>query len=58
MAVINDIGNLQDIHPRNKQEVGRRLALAGLWPRLTARPTWFIAGPTFQSMAPKETSCA
>ncbi len=24
MAVINDIGNLGDIHPKNKQEVGRR----------------------------------
>ncbi len=26
MAVINDIGNLNDIHPRNKQDVGLRLA--------------------------------
>lgn len=26
MAVINDIGTLDDIHPRNKQDVGRRLA--------------------------------
>lgn len=30
MAVINDIGNLTDIHPKNKQEVGRRLALIAL----------------------------
>lgn len=27
MAVITDISNISDIHPRNKEEVGRRLAL-------------------------------
>ncbi|MGL4943621.1 MAG: sialate O-acetylesterase [Thermoguttaceae bacterium] len=27
MVVIHDIGNINDIHPTNKQEVGRRLAL-------------------------------
>ena len=30
MAVLTDIGDLDDIHPPNKQEVGRRLALLAL----------------------------
>lgn len=30
IAIINDIGNLKDIHPRNKQDVGKRLALLAL----------------------------
>lgn len=30
MAVITDIGNVNDIHPRNKQDVGERLALWAL----------------------------
>lgn len=30
MAVINDIGNYKDIHPRNKHDVGYRLALLAL----------------------------
>ena len=30
MAVVNDIGNLSDIHPRNKDDVGKRLAWLAL----------------------------
>ncbi len=30
MAVITDIGNTVDIHPRNKQDVGKRLAIQAL----------------------------
>jgi sialate O-acetylesterase len=30
MAVINDIGDLKDIHPKDKQDVGHRLALLAL----------------------------
>ncbi len=30
MAVTNDIGNFRDIHPRNKQDVGKRLSLLAL----------------------------
>ena len=30
IAIINDIGNLKNIHPTNKQEAGRRLALLAL----------------------------
>ena len=30
MAIINDIGDAKDIHPKNKKEVGRRLALWSL----------------------------
>jgi sialate O-acetylesterase len=48
MAIINDVGNLKDIHPGNKQAVGTRLA------RLALSRTYGVAfpddsGPLFKS---------
>ena len=50
MAVINDIGDLKDIHPKNKQEVGRRLALLAL-AKTYGKTKLVCTGPTFKSMA-------
>lgn len=49
MAVINDIGNLKDIHPTNKQEVGRRLALWAL-AKTYGQDKLVYSGPTFKAM--------
>ncbi len=49
MAVTNDIGTIHDIHPRNKQEVGRRLslwALAGTY----GKHGIVYSGPLYKSM--------
>ena len=48
-AVITDIGDAQDIHPKNKQEVGRRLALIAL-NKTYGRSGTLCSGPTFLSM--------
>ncbi len=48
MAVITDIGDAQDIHPRNKQDVGLRLALIAL-ANIYGQKVEF-AGPTFAGM--------
>jgi sialate O-acetylesterase len=48
MAVINDIGDLADIHPKNKQDVGRRLALLAL--AGTYGQKVVSRGPTFRDM--------
>ncbi len=48
MAVITDIGNLRDIHPRNKQDVGKRLALWAL-AKDYGREIVF-SGPTYRSL--------
>jgi len=47
MAVLTDIGNVRDIHPRNKQDVGKRLALWAL-ARDYGRDVVY-SGPTFDS---------
>lgn len=47
-AVIIDIGNANDIHPRNKQDVGLRLALQALHEEY-GRTGTVCSGPTFIS---------
>ncbi len=49
VAVTTDIGDAADIHPKNKQEVGRRLALNAL--ALTYRQKVEYSGPAFVSMS-------
>ena len=48
MAVAVDIGEPHDIHPRNKQEVGRRLALAAQSVAYGRKIEYM--GPTFKSL--------
>lgn len=50
MVVVNDIGNLSDIHPTNKQEVGRRLALWAL-AKAYHQSELLCSGPTFKSLS-------
>jgi len=45
--VINDIGDLRDAHPTNKQEVGRRLALLALH-HTYGRTDLECSGPVFR----------
>jgi len=49
MAVVNDIGNLENIHPKDKQDVGHRLALLAL-AKTYGQPHLVCSGPTFKSM--------
>lgn len=49
MAVVNDIGNLKDIHPTDKQDVGHRLALLAL-AKTYGQKNLVCSGPTFKSM--------
>ncbi len=48
MVVTNDIGNPADIHPKNKQEVGRRLALWAL-AKTYGKSNVVHEGPTYKS---------
>lgn len=47
MAVAIDIGDARNIHPKNKQEVGRRLALAAL--KIAYRNPIAHSGPMYRS---------
>ena len=49
MAITTDISNLDDIHPKNKQEVGRRLALWAL-AKTYDHDQLVYSGPLFKSM--------
>ncbi|MBT1690240.1 sialate O-acetylesterase [Dawidia soli] len=48
MAVSIDLGEANDIHPRNKEDVGKRLALGAL--NKVYQKNIVSAGPTFRSM--------
>lgn len=50
MVVINDIGDLKDIHPTNKQDVGRRLAAWAL-AKTYGKSEVEYSGPTFKAMS-------
>nr|WP_294894504.1 sialate O-acetylesterase [uncultured Pedobacter sp.] len=49
MAVINDIGEWNDVHPKNKLDVGKRLALVAEKVAYGDNSVVF-SGPTYQSM--------
>jgi sialate O-acetylesterase len=49
LAVTTDIGDVKDIHPKNKQEVGRRLALWAL-AKVYGRDIVY-SGPIYKSLA-------
>jgi sialate O-acetylesterase len=49
MAVTTDIGNVRDIHPRNKQDVGARLALWAL-AKTYGKQDVVYSGPLYRGM--------
>ncbi len=52
MAVTTDVGEANDIHPRNKQDVGKRLAMIALHD--TYQKDLVYQGPVYQSMQVEE----
>lgn len=50
MVVTNDVGNVGDAHPRNKQAVGRRLAVWAL-AKTYGKSGLTVSGPQFEKMA-------
>jgi sialate O-acetylesterase len=49
LAVITDIGEANDIHPRDKQDVGKRLALSAL--SIAYKRDVVHSGPTYKDMS-------
>jgi sialate O-acetylesterase len=49
MAVINDVGDIKDIHPKDKQDVGKRLALWALAKNYGKQIVY--SGPLYKSMS-------
>jgi len=52
LAVTIDIGDADDMHPKNKREVGRRLALCALANTYGQKLAW--SGPWFKAMTPAD----
>lgn len=55
MAVINDIGDARDIHPKNKQDVGARLARWAL-KQDYGKTDLVVSGPLYSGMEKKEST--
>ena len=53
IAIANDIGNPDDIHPTNKEELGKRLALQGR-KLFYGEPDLVAQGPVYKSMEVKD----